>query len=195
MPKESRMDLRVLRTRKLLSSTLLAMMEEDSIERISVIDLCDRAMINRATFYAHFEDKYHLLSYALEEMKDNVYQNFIRSNSPADPQAALIGLLTMGAEYFFNNHAHIVNIICCNRDTRVVDTIEESIAQSIRYVIGKFKDTYDVLIPTGVISSYIAGGMIGVALYCIENPDKFTLEDFVEYAKMTISDSFFKPKA
>ena len=67
---EYKEDLRIVRTRKLLSATLLDMMEESSIEKISVIDLCKRAMVNRATFYAHFEDKYHLLSFALEELKE-----------------------------------------------------------------------------------------------------------------------------
>ena len=70
-------DLRIVRTRKLLSNTLLGMMEEDSIEKISVIDLCAKAMVNRATFYAHFEDKYHLLSYALEELKDELYNEYL----------------------------------------------------------------------------------------------------------------------
>ncbi|MEG2451199.1 MAG: TetR family transcriptional regulator, partial [Clostridia bacterium] len=73
---EYKEDLRIIRTRKLLSSTLLDMMEEVSIEKISVIDLCNRAMVNRATFYAHFEDKYHLLSFALDELKDDVYAKF-----------------------------------------------------------------------------------------------------------------------
>ena len=75
---EYKEDLRIVRTRKLLSSTLLEMMEECSIEKISVIDLCNRAMVNRATFYAHFEDKYHLLSFALEELKDTIYASFTR---------------------------------------------------------------------------------------------------------------------
>ena len=79
---EQKEDLRVIRTRKLLSSTLLEMMEEESIEKISVIDLCTKAMVNRATFYAHFEDKYHLLSYALEELKDKVYARSPRSSTP-----------------------------------------------------------------------------------------------------------------
>ena len=66
-------DLRIVRTRKHLSTTIIAMMETDSLDKISVIDICKTANVNRATFYAHFEDKYHLLSYALEEVKDDIY--------------------------------------------------------------------------------------------------------------------------
>ena len=80
-------DLRIVRTRKLLSATLLEMMEEQSIEKISVIDLCTRAMVNRATFYAHFEDNYHLLPFAPEALKDKIYAKFTKefyAESPRD---------------------------------------------------------------------------------------------------------------
>lgn len=78
-------DLRIVRTRKLLSNTLLDMMEEESIEKISVIDLCNKAMVNRATFYAHFEDKYHLLTFALEELKDDLYKKFTKDTKFTTP--------------------------------------------------------------------------------------------------------------
>ena len=83
-------DLRIIRTRKLLSATLLDMMEEQSLEKISVIDLCTKALVNRATFYAHFEDKYHLLTFALEELKDEVYARFSK-----DVKAFYIQLLQL----------------------------------------------------------------------------------------------------
>ena len=96
---EYKEDLRIVRTRKLLSSTLLDMMEESSIERISVIQLCSRAMVNRATFYAHFEDKYHLLSFALEEIKDAVYSSFTKEVPAASPKELMRKLVFMAVEY------------------------------------------------------------------------------------------------
>ena len=63
-------DMRIVRTRKHLSTTITKIMQSQSLEKISVIDICKEAIVNRATFYAHFEDKCHLLSYALEELKD-----------------------------------------------------------------------------------------------------------------------------
>ena len=66
-------DMRIVRTRKHLSSTIIQMMQTMPIDKISVIDICKEAIVNRATFYAHFEDKYHLLSFALEELKDEIF--------------------------------------------------------------------------------------------------------------------------
>lgn len=74
---EPNIDLRVKRTRKLLWEALLALMDKRSFESISVNEICEKAMVHRTTFYKHFEDKYHLLSYGLEEMKNVLLdQNF-----------------------------------------------------------------------------------------------------------------------
>lgn len=54
-------DPRVIRTRHLLQQTLLDLMREKRFQSITVQDLAERSTLNRATFYAHFEDKYDLL--------------------------------------------------------------------------------------------------------------------------------------
>ena len=64
-------DLRVIRTRKLLYNTLIKLLQKESIENLSVVEICKAAMVHRTTFYAYFEDKYHLLSCLIEEIKLN----------------------------------------------------------------------------------------------------------------------------
>lgn len=190
----SREDLRIIRTRKLLSNTLLDMMEEASIEKISVIDLCNKAMINRATFYAHFEDKYHLLSFALEELKDDLYEKFTKNAKFTTPIETINSVLLMGVDFFFDKHNHISNIIRNNRNGKLISTIQDSIAQSVKYQLSKYKESYDVLIPLNILSKFIAGGMVSTMLYCIENPDKYTRKDFEEYTSSPICEKYFVKK-
>ena len=64
---EEKIDPRVKRTRQLLQKALMALMEEQSFHAITVQDIAARAEVNRATFYAHFEDKFALLNYSLRE--------------------------------------------------------------------------------------------------------------------------------
>lgn len=190
----SKEDLRIVRTRKLLSNTLLDMMEETSIEKISVIDLCNKAMVNRATFYAHFEDKYHLLSFALEELKDELYEKFTKNAKFTTPGETVTSALLMGVDFFFDKHNHISNIIRNNRNEKVIGTIQDSIAQSIKYQLSKYKDTYDVLIPLSVLSNFISGGMVHTMLWCIANPEKYTYSDFVKFASSHHTEQYFVAK-
>lgn len=55
-------DPRILRTRKLIEEAFLAAMNEKGFEELSVQDVTDQAGINRATFYAHYGDKYDLMA-------------------------------------------------------------------------------------------------------------------------------------
>ena len=53
-------DPRVKRTRELLQQALGKLLETTEFEKISVQDITDEATVNRATFYAHYPDKFAL---------------------------------------------------------------------------------------------------------------------------------------
>lgn len=55
-------DRRVRYTRMVLKQALLSLMLERPITRITVTEICERAEVNRATFYAHYADPYDLLA-------------------------------------------------------------------------------------------------------------------------------------
>lgn len=56
-----KLDPRIRRTRHLLQEALRRLLEEKEFEKISVQDITDAATLNRATFYAHYPDKFALL--------------------------------------------------------------------------------------------------------------------------------------
>ena len=53
-------DLRIIKTQKILYNTLLELLKEQPFEKIKVSNICQRARINRSTFYSHYNDKYEL---------------------------------------------------------------------------------------------------------------------------------------
>src|SRR2546428_4009813 len=54
-------DPRVKRTRKLLMDAFSELLHEKGFGALTLQDVAERATVNRATFYAHFTDKYDLL--------------------------------------------------------------------------------------------------------------------------------------
>src|SRR6202051_438456 len=56
-----RLDPRIRRTRQLLQEALRKLLEQKEFDKISVQDITEAATVNRATFYAHYEDKFALL--------------------------------------------------------------------------------------------------------------------------------------
>ena len=61
------MDLRVRRTRVNLREALIDLIEEKGFDAVTVGDIAERAMVNRATFYRHYPDKYTLVTGIFEE--------------------------------------------------------------------------------------------------------------------------------
>lgn len=61
-------DLRVMRTRKLIMDAFIELSSKKEFKDITVKDITAEAMINRATFYYHFQDIYDLLEKALSEV-------------------------------------------------------------------------------------------------------------------------------
>lgn len=55
-------DRRIVRSRRALRDALVALMEERGLDGFTVNDLCERADLNRGTFYNHFRDKDDLLA-------------------------------------------------------------------------------------------------------------------------------------
>jgi AcrR family transcriptional regulator len=63
----TRIDPRAQRTRHLLQEALDWLLTRKPLRQITVQDITERAQVNRTTFYAHFEDKYELLSFSVRE--------------------------------------------------------------------------------------------------------------------------------
>ncbi|MEM7029325.1 MAG: TetR/AcrR family transcriptional regulator [Chloroflexota bacterium] len=67
MANDVKVDLRVKRTRHFLIQAFEALLEEKGLQALTVRDITERAMVNRSTFYDHFDDKYDLFGYIIRE--------------------------------------------------------------------------------------------------------------------------------
>lgn len=65
---ETKTDPRIIRTRKLIMDSFIELSGQKEFKDITVKDITTEAMINRATFYYHFEDIYDLLEKVLTEV-------------------------------------------------------------------------------------------------------------------------------
>ncbi|AIQ70155.1 TetR/AcrR family transcriptional regulator [Paenibacillus graminis] len=61
-------DLRILRTKQSIRKAWIELIQEKGYEAITIQDIADRAMINRNTFYLHYENKPDLLNTYMDEL-------------------------------------------------------------------------------------------------------------------------------
>lgn len=75
MSHEEQVDLRIRRTHHLLQEAIIELITEKGFDAITVGDIAERAMINRATFYRHYQDKYDLVVKIFEETADYLVEH------------------------------------------------------------------------------------------------------------------------
>ncbi|MBQ5992113.1 MAG: TetR/AcrR family transcriptional regulator [Clostridia bacterium] len=64
---------RVQATKRLLREALTSLLAEKPLRSITVKELCERAQINRGTFYAHYADVYDMLDQIEADMEADFY--------------------------------------------------------------------------------------------------------------------------
>lgn len=65
-------DRRVRYTRMVLKESFIKLLEKKDITQISIKEICEEADVNRATFYAHYNDQYDLMRKIEDEFIDNI---------------------------------------------------------------------------------------------------------------------------
>jgi AcrR family transcriptional regulator len=91
-----REDPRITRTRKLIRDALASLLAEKNFESITVQDIAGRATVNRATFYAHFTDKFALL----DAMIRDDFAGYLRGDDPLAALETHTLLLAVGMNVF-----------------------------------------------------------------------------------------------
>lgn len=72
-------DLRIIKTKLSIKNALYELSTEKPFEKISVMDITSKAMINRSTFYLHYKDKDDLLHSLSEETLNDLKQCYLCS--------------------------------------------------------------------------------------------------------------------
>ena len=98
----TQVDPRILRTHKLLQDALIELTAERGFDAVTVGEIAERATVNRATFYRHYQDKYDLLEQMFQEAVLQFADNLgppgevARSMDPNNPPERWVRLF----EYF-----------------------------------------------------------------------------------------------
>ena len=118
-------DLRIVKTNKALYEALLLLMKEKTFEEIKISDLCQKALINRSTFYAHYNDKYELLITMVEDLKQALLSS-LKTNEN-DINTANISVLYSNLKDFQKRTDDIKNVIEKNIGSSVVVSYNSSL--------------------------------------------------------------------
>jgi AcrR family transcriptional regulator len=171
---EEKLDPRVRRTRGLILQSFESLLAEKNFESISVQDVTDKAQINRATFYAHFQDKYALLDHSINKLFMQEIEKRTLNVCSYTPDNLRNLILAMCD---FLSHLHTDCAQPHNQFESLVETtIKKQVFDLLSYWLRKSK------VPTELPATVATWAIYGLASHYSHNKKRPALEKFVDEA-------------
>lgn len=166
-PKE---DHRTRLTKMMITNAMTDLLKEKPIQNITVKELCERAEINRATFYLHYENIYHLL----EQMENDILihlEKLLQENTviSRDIKAAGPNAFISSLVIFFEKHKELCSILLGEYgDPKFVSkVIEISREKSVREYQKLYPQATSMQVD--IFFTFIANGFLGLLKYWLNN--------------------------
>jgi AcrR family transcriptional regulator len=178
-----KLDPRIRRTRGLLQDALKRLLEEKEFDKITIQDITEAATLNRATFYAHYPDKFALL------------EELIR--------VSFLQLLDCRKVRFDGSCAtafHPIILAVCDYLAELQESrsskqhqfeafVEGTVIDQIRVILmdGFNKHPVERNIPPEMIAAAASWAIYGAAKQWVNSPDRIPAEEFVATAASLVT--------
>lgn len=110
---------RTLYTKKIIRESLIELLQTNDIHQITVTNICNKADINRGTFYSYYKDAFDLLQSIEDELFDQILRYLNETPAKDYTDSLLIKVLELIAE----NKDLCKILLCKQRDGRIIDRI------------------------------------------------------------------------
>lgn len=118
------MDIRIEKTKVGIRNAFLELRAHKPLEKITVKELCEKARINKSTFYSHYMDIYQLSETLEEQIVQNVLDNLIHPEALFTNPKQFVQELFMG----YTSQDALLNILFSgNLSNRLPEKIRDSL--------------------------------------------------------------------
>lgn len=174
-------DLRIKRTHKLLRDAMFSLLETNSFDDITVVDICDKAMVHRATFYTHFKDKHDFMEYvAKEKLRDfykesKLYADF--SNKENLYRAMISNVLQ-----FVEDNKMMLRLASQSSNTNFFDSLHHIIYEELLdFLTSSQKNGETYRAPVDIFAIYLTGGLTSIVRWWLANDTGYTKADMAKH--------------
>ena len=181
-------DLRIVKTKKILFNSLLNLMKIKNFEKIKISDICEEALVNRSTFYAHYDDKYELLIDLFEERKLSLLKVFEDNENKAFSKEYLMELLSILIDHIEENKEIYSAILANNRNGILIDFLIDAIEKDVSERLKGNSEIKISDLPLDIIVKFYAGGLINIGIDCITRTNKYSKKELLLYIDKLIPD-------
>jgi AcrR family transcriptional regulator len=162
---EQRTDLRVIKTYKALTDAFLQMLSEKKFENITVNELCNRAMVRRATFYKHFADKVDFFVFVIRAKQAEFDAQIRQQTDQTRTQSFYLGIIQQALDFLYSNEKLVQTVLESEMLSTVMDILSRQITLDI---MQKLKEDVENGVPLPASPQVMAQFFTGALLYTVK---------------------------
>ena len=169
-------DLRIIKTNNTLYDALINLLKEKTFEEIKVSDICQKALVNRSTFYAHFNDKYELFMSLINSLKESL-QKELKSIEETNLKDYYLKMIEVFLNHIEGKEQIYKTILINNRSSIIMDMIYDTITEDIKKKVTK----NDKDVPNEIFTAYYLGAIVNTGIEWFKNDKKYSKDQMIEY--------------
>lgn len=185
-------DLRIRRTKAALREALIDLISEKGFDTVTVGEIAERAMINRATFYRHYQDKYELVASIFQENVDTLINEL--GYRPDDMETIARWHTEAWIKFFehFARHARLYKAMLGRRGStwytaQMIDYLKDSFykhAQTSNLLPQQKSENH---MPLDFVLACQASWLVSVLTWWLENGAEYSPKQIAVWSSNTMS--------
>ena len=184
---ESKKDLRIVKTQNALYNSLIKLIKDKPFEEIKVADICNDALVNRSTFYAHYSDKYDLFIDFINNLKDTMLKDLEQNEQIVNTKKYYMEMISLILDHIESKKDIYSSILISNKSGIIFDIIGDVAVKDINKRM-EISNIHQGNVPTDIMVIFYLGAVTSVGIEWLRGKDKYNKEDILNYLDELIPD-------
>jgi AcrR family transcriptional regulator len=184
-------DLRIIRSKNSIKKAFSELLNEKGYEAITIQDIADKAIINRNTFYLHYQNKPDLLHSYMEELLDEVKNTLTLCSNRNSPLSVskLESLMQTILEKINDNIPFYKAMLV---DGNGIHGFQSKMENLIKSTVNESLDNVSLAISKELLLQYVASTFMGVVVWWVQNIKSYTPEEIASQFGKILTQGHFK---
>ena len=183
-----KMDVRVRKTYQLLGDALNELLIAKSFEDLTVLEICEKAGIHRATFYKHFVDKYDFLNKFLTVSINEMSFGKLEASTTPDGYRRNVNRIISNVMAYVSQNSELLHTLHSEHYSSVFfDILSNAVTTfMMERLTGNPKICRALGNQLPMIANYYAGATVSLIKWWSRGEESCTAQEFLEFVQPRI---------
>ena len=177
---EKPLDLRIQKTHTALINAFLQLLQTKRFENITINELCELAMVRRATFYKHFADKYEFFTFFVQWIQREFRNRIVPQEYDRNGVSPYIDIIRFALDFLDENETLVHSVMESNAFPLLLDLISEQIILDVKERLQTDQNNgKELLLSPELMAFSYTGALLNIMRWWIGHKDQMSKEEIV----------------